>query len=605
MYTPIFIYRLDFRGPTRIFRDGFQPRGTNTDFFRHILGLSLSSTIAINRRSHFISASDSPDSAIRFYGGVLTDIYNEFDEAFLYEIEADQNTYSAMLTANNFLMRINNNTLNFIEGNERTARRAITAALGEYASQREWFSFGAISNQRIRGVWRVDTTPIDSRHIRHQGRSNPVVAIPRINSPQLGNPNYVANRSHANEQPWDPEANILVPTTVEVPDTMLGSDVAGGVEASLGFACAMGTNEEKNNRSKRDLLSSNETLNLIPSYSHCFIPNKFLNGKIGDTKSTSVILSSEQSSKIYLKGQKSKTIFQLGTLKDNNLKYKSLILLKEDAKSDNDLIYDVFQRISWPSDEKTGLGFSLTMQKTNDVSFYEATIKPESTNSLLQKWEFINIDEDYLDFKIKTKALKEFYLCREISTNKLCVLKDDHLNDNYEQLYLTIDKDKTDYCILFPQSAHTKLVDISLGWEYQNLMYSIIPESGFSVQGKFKKLTFFYDLITKQIIYVNDNYELFALYNKRGDTKAPWDWVEWVNATLEEDDNTNKKWFLFVSKFKSSYFDYNFRQIRSYTSKDYLRVIISGPRWGSLYTLEDPVDQNSISLFIVDEDSQI
>ena len=49
----------------------------------------------------------------------------------------------------------------------------------------------------------------------------------------------------------------------------------------------------------------------------------------------------------------------------------------------------------------------------------------------------------------------------------------------------------------------------------------------------------------------------------------------------------------------------NFRNINSFHKNDYLRVIISGSKWGGFYTVNSSVDRNSMALFRINKTANI
>ena len=103
---------------------------------------------------------------------------------------------------------------------------------------------------------------------------------------------------------------------------------------------------------------------------------------------------------------------------------------------------------------------------------------------------------------------------------------------------------------------------------------------------KFYKINFF--------IYIDKKEEVSALYNAR--TTSYWDWIRWMKNDLKTTEDKRFQWF-----FQNENWDVdkgiNFRNINSFHENDYLRVIISGSEYDGFYTINSPVDKNSIALF--------
>lgn len=72
-----------------------------------------------------------------------------------------------------------------------------------------------------------------------------------------------------------------------------------------------------------------------------------------------------------------------------------------------------------------------------------------------------------------------------------------------EELYVDVANNKSETCILLPQDSKTKLVDLALSWFYRNVNYVPIPETNRSKQSKQLYDSFFYDLKTCKILYID------------------------------------------------------------------------------------------------------
>lgn len=597
--TPKYIYRVDRRPPELIFSHGFTSWGNNNNFFRHILGHSLRRDLPIEERSIFISASDSPDSAIRFFGSLL---YNPHESqiAYLYEIRANDNVYSALRTASNYLGRIRNRSLIFDDGDYVVANEAIDAIFNDFAFQREWFNVGYIEPARIRSAFRIDSVPINPDHINHQ--RDTVYFTPRINEPEILNTNYVDDQTQANFLPYSHDTDIMTPTRVSIPETIIEADSSGAVASSMGFACNLDTadNVFLNHRDKR-------SVELSP-YGHCYADKALVNRALRNRRDVGPYLFSKRFySLVYLMGLETKKDFLLGW-ESIEKKYSAVVVDENKQNLASQFIYDDLQRISLGVSDDN-IAYCLTIVPTYSAEIYEVQFKIATVNDVDQKWEFEPIiNKDHLDlFRINSQSLKNFSIYRKKDDllNKLYLLNNKKPHDGYEELYIHIDKNKSDSCILLPQKASTQLVDIQLCWYYSNQYYCPVPETGFSRAKLPDEKTIFYDLNTYKIIYINKKHEIFALYNKRISPSSRWDWVRWKRSDLKKTNDDREKWYFEIQKWKSNFDDMNFRNIRSFENNDWLRVILSGSNWGSFYTTSSKNDFNSIAVFVISSDANV
>ena len=532
-----------------------------------------------------ISASDSPDSSLRFFGGMLNEPEDPL-EYYLYEIRANDFVYSAERTASFYHQRISTGLIDFEEGDMQIAIDAVDAIFREFAYQREWFNVGPIPRERVRAAWRIDSVPILPTHIRHQRRT--VYYTPRINEPEFLNEHFIDINTYANDLPYTEGATIVTPSTVSVPSELVESDATGGVSSSLGFACSL--NPESPHKSKRSL-NSDEKLK-------CYYDTKKVIENLDLIPSPPVKFSEVYPTKIYLKGSKSNKEFVLSKSDNTKSYFPELVELK-DAQKAPEFIYDVFQCISW-TNENFEFSWAITPQMIGRIqTYYDLNYSVASINNPYQKWrlEAILNKPDECLFRIRNIELHDFCLKREIKTNKIWLRSITEKDDSYEDLYLVIADNKSETCILLSQESKTKLVDLSLSWFYQNINYVPTPENERSKQSKPEYDSFFYDLKTCKIIYIDKvdpiKRKIFALFNNR--QLYNWNWVKWMKSDLKVTDDNRYRWYFQNWKWEED--DMPYRNIRSYYDNDYLRVVLYGINWGSLYTTNYSSDYNSIAIF--------
>lgn len=593
---PGLIYRIDFREPSEIFEQGFQTWGNNRNFFQHILGYSLGDEIPEERRTGIISGSDSPDSSLRFFGGMLNEPEDPL-EYYLYEIRADENVYSAERTASFYHQRISTGLIDFSEGDLETAIDAVDAIFQDFAYQREWFNVGPIPRERIRSAWRIDSVSILPNHIRHQRQT--VYYTPRINDPEILNPHYVESDTYANNEPYTEGATLITPSTVSLPSQLTESDATGGVSASLGFACSL--NPESPHRSPR---SGNK------EHLKCYFDTKKVSIDLKSEKYPKpVIFSDVYPSKIYLKGSKTKSEFLLSSFTNKNYQDVATLADIEDFEKVPIFVYDCFQCITWSVDNLP-LSYALTPIKMGDIqTHYDLQYTVASTNNERQKWrlEPVSVTPDECLFRIRSIDLHDFCIKRDLKTSKLWVRPINERDDqDYEELYIVVAENRCDTCILLPQDSKTKLIDISLSWVYEGINYVPVPERNASKAIGQQKNYFFYDLKTCKILYI-DKYKgrnIFALYNARNQKYDSWNWIKWVRSDLQPTNDKRLKWYFQNDDFQTRD-KLNYRNIRSFLLNDYLRVVTQGANWGSLYTTWLESDVRSLAIFRLDKFADI
>ena len=307
---PGVVYRIDSRPPEVIFEEGFQTWGNNRNFFDHILGYSLGDDIPEQIRSGIISTSDSPDSSIRFFGSMMNNPMDDDMEYYLYEIRADENVYSALRTASFYQQRIATGLISpFEESILEQMIDTVDAIFHEFAYQREWFNVGNIPRERVRSAWRVDSVRINPIHIRHQ--VDTVYHTPRINEPEIFNPNFVQANTFANNLAYTEGAQHDTPSTVSLPSELVESSTDGDVSASLGFACSPEFHSSK--RSKRSI----EQMKIEKMY--CYFDNKEKQPKrfkINSEIKKPFIFQQHFENKMYLVGEKTNEEFVLSFKND-------------------------------------------------------------------------------------------------------------------------------------------------------------------------------------------------------------------------------------------------------------------------------------------------
>ncbi|MDE5553015.1 MAG: DUF1561 family protein [Malacoplasma sp.] len=549
-----------------------------------------------NKERGIISGSDSPDSSLRFFGGMLNEPEDPL-EYYLYEIRADENVYSAERTASFYHQRISTGQIEFEEGDLQIAVDAVDAIFREFAYQREWFNVGAIPRERVRAAWRIDSVSILPTHIRHPRRT--VYYTPRINDPEILNENYVEADTYANDLPYTEGATLITPSTVSIPSQLVESDASGGVSSSLGFACSGNPTSPSKNNGKLDSKYK------VICY---FDTNKVIENLDSVTPSPHIGFSEPYPVKIYLKGSKSKKEFILSTSDQTKDCFPKLIDLKE-SQTAPDFIYDSFQCISWTNDDFE-FSWAITPKMIGKIqSYYDLNYTIATTNNPFQKWKLepVSIDTEECLFRIRNIELEYFCLKREIKTNKIWLRSIDEEEEDFEVLYIVLADKRTETCILLPQDSKTKLVDLALSWFYRNVNYVPIPETNRSNQSKQIYDSFFYDLKTCKILYIDKKDKtkrnIYALFNKR--EFYDWNWIRWRKSDLKPTDDNRYRWYFQNDKWKRAPDDLALRNIRSYYCNDYLRVVLYGINWGSFYTTKFSEDTNSISIFRISKYSDI
>ncbi|MDE6429137.1 MAG: hypothetical protein K2K18_01340 [Malacoplasma sp.] len=584
--APRYIYRIDSRHPNEIFQEGFQTWGSNTNFFEHILGRSLGDDIPEASRSGIISASDSPDSSLRFFGGMLTDPLDSL-EYYLYEIRADHNVYSAQRTASFYNQRISSGSLDFEEGDLETAIDAVDSILGDFAYQREWFNVGNIPRERVRAAWRVDSVAINPNHIRHQRN---VYFTARINEPEILNNDYQDDNTYANELPYTEGATIATTSRVSIPSELVEADASGGVGATLGFACS------PSSPSPRDKRSLDNRKHMM-----CYFDKGEIHRSLKKPSLKPSIFSDALPFQMYLKGSKSNKEFMLSS---NKKELNSNAVLTDLSQTSNApyFIYDCFQCLSWNPNKEFSIALTPTYSGFQD--YYNLAYKVATANNPLQKWllQIIKNEPEEILIRIINQAIRDFSLQRNLTTNEVSLRPIHNHDNNFEELYIVVSENRCDDCVLLPQESDTKLIDLQLSWFYQNQNYVPIPETGRSKAAAPPINMFFYDLKSYKIIYIDNKGRISALFNNRKGYR--WNWVRWIESNLEKTSDKRLKWYFVNLKWKDTN-DLNYRNIMSFDNNDFLRVVVSGINWGRFYTTPLKADVRSIALFRINPNADI
>lgn len=607
---PRFVYRVDSRSPEEIFQNGFVPWGFSRDFVRHIAGIAYSTENpgTPEQMPYFISTSENIEAVIRFYAGVLhAGIAGP--QIWLYRIRATENFYSAALTAQDMNLRISQNLVVY-EGaatEEQTLYLMSEVLSGMYSYDREWFSDGPIPRETIQFAGRLTRVPLGTDGAYGPRVVNPTSAYYTFTIMQepdiVDNPHYVSEETQANSDPWTmAHFSPITPIHVDLTtSTVFTADVSAGVASPLSFACS---SPEENFYSEKNRLhfqnqSKNQPL-------ECFVPYGITSFNLKKEKSLNVFASEIESSFLYVHGSQTKKEFLVKTVNNNTIA-SSVVYVDPNLKAEvsNKLLFDTYGRITLGVDKTTGLSYAWTAVRTKDASVWQIQTKIAVTNLKSQQWkiysktfnaqsEFI-IQSNYIggDFiaVIKKSAPSQIFLVR----------KDDYDKNIYEELIITISPEKTRNSFILSQAPLTNMQDLKLSWEYQNILYSLIPETGWSKEGGPEELTFLYDLISQKILYIQKGYNnILTLKNQRHKNEV-WNWVEWVKSSALPEDDKTLRWVFTNPKYKSLV-KFVHRVIYCMNG-DVLWVTFRGSKWGGVWTTSAKVVEtpNSFGLFVVDD----
>lgn len=598
--TPKFLYRVEKINPEIVFKNGLKPYGTNTEYFNYILGHSLNRNNKNENSSFFISTSDSKAAAMRFFGSMDLN-ENNLEDYYLYKIKADQNFYSSTKTAMYYLANIKKKQLSFKFGNYVLANDAIDFILKNFSHERLWFHVGPISGNKIECAWKIDFQKLDKSYLLQS--ENEISNLAFINCKKIKNMGYKTNDLQANFLPYEyRKENDNEDILISVPETSLYIDSSGGVATSIGFSLCLdkNTNVVQKYRNFLDVQKS--------GFGNCFIDKVLLNKPLRYKKQIGIYnFSKPIYSLISLCNKNEDKNYWVGWKEIENKFVASLLDRKKYIEA-SQFIYDTYQRISlMESDSK--IAYCLSICKTNKEEIFEIRMRIATINDNNQKFYFEHCNDIGKPnlFKIKSIAYKNytFFRKKDDLLGKIYLMDEATLNPDYEILYININKDKTLSNMLLQQQGLTQLLDLQLSWYSTKQFFTPIPESGFSKAVLPKEKSFFYDLNTNKIIYINKDNEIFCLYNKRHKHSSKWDWIRWKRADLEETNDQRYRWFIEPSKSSNYLKSVDIVKIRSFENNDYLNVFVKGTNWGSLFTSNSPNDSTSFSDFFISTNSFI
>ena len=577
MPNPVrFVYRVDLRSPEEIFEHGFSTLGDVRNFFEHILSTNFG-------RSYFISTSETPTAAIRFFGSWLREYVPEHPRrAYLYEIRADQHFYNARATGENLLDLMRQRQVVFDSGDREMAQMGIRALRTSFAYQREWFTDGPIAAANVRSAWLVDAVPVEPGHAHHPaGR---VVETTRINEPEMHNPHYQELQTQANDQPWLPTPGIATPVHLSIPQAASVADVSEGTSASLSFACPDWSPPSSNGENPLDKCIAekidNYNLQSLPQYA----------SSVKELEDTPV----------YLRGIKTQKSFMLQADPQNNNVFLVEVNPKQKSSFPQTIFFwDVYQRICLKDLTGAQISLSLTAFTTQYAGQLKVHLSVSAVNAVNQKWKMTPQDIAITQFRVSSELLGQtenglFWNTKSGGSQHdlyVCPLKNPP--SDLEELQIIVDECTTHAQFVTMRAASTFFVDVQLGWYWRGYYYT--PQlSGWSYQMKTPDGQIFYDLKTSKIFFVQDNQNVFFLHNKLNkQTGYSWDWVEWLKHDMNEDKDENFKWYFSRDDLTiPSVEGLNFRHIRCYADNQQLKVIISGSRWGGWYSTYDKVESN-------------
>lgn len=576
--VPKFIYRVDKMHPSQVFQKGFIPLGTNSDFFNHVLGHTLSRKLDIQKASYLISCSESIDSATRFLGSMTYNIHNSTDY-YLYKIRCTDKVYSTLRTANFYINKIRERMLKFNRGDYVVANEVIDSIYKEFSHQKEWFNVGDIEPSRIECAWKIEIKAFDKENVFVNNES--LYYYPSLSDKKILNMGYNFENTHANPEPynWNLKDGQEV---LSIPETIFYTDVFGGTYSTLGFSCSLDKTKNIVQKFKNEYDVKNS------AFGHCYIDrallNKLLRNKydVGPYKPSSVnftyiSLKSLKEDKNYWASWEQVNKEFLGNLLDhNNISNAAMF------------IYDNFNRISLKSNENK-ISYCWDLKKVDD-GVYKLIFGISTINDKIQKFKLKHFKDNL--FKVISLYNEHLSLHKknDEANSRLYFKEYDENDNNFHELYIEIGKEKTLSQILLPQRSETLLIDLKLSWFYNRQFYHPTPENGFSKIGMSEDKKYFYDLSTFKIFYLNDFNEIFCLENKRYKNTSKWDWTRWQRLDLEHTNNDRLKWYFEYCFYEEDFSDVTFRKIKSFENGDLLKVYTKGVNWGSLITtkIKDP-----------------
>lgn len=575
--TPQWIYKIDLIEPNVIFKNGFKAYGYNRNFFHHILGESLEAGTAKNLASKFISASENIQGALRFLGSFLRIRNIKSFVCYVYKIRADENVYSAGRTAARLYARIKDKTLTITGGLIEQAMAAVDDFNIMFAYEGQWFNNGDIPPERIFSAYKVTAHLIDQSLVP----TGETFYLPQIDTQANINPAFKHENTHASDLPFDIE-EYEKPISLNLHTTAYKNSITNDLNASMGFSCGADFTEIT-------------TEPKVSFFKQCYIDEHLTYEHLGKTFYMPV---DPVSSRIVLVGEQTREFFFVFWNKDpkvNALELRPYWFLTPST----DFIYDSYYRIGVPT-ATNSLFYCFTLKDTSQG--YNLAMDIGAINDPRQKFSF----QRKTPYNIEAYSLLPFTLTGydmyhkiKGTDQKIYFLRADQSHPGYEKLYFAVDSQKTYADFLRTQGNNSHLIDLGLSWFYLEHNYVIIPETGYSYAGAAPEKRFFYDLITRKIIYVKTPKNLFCLYNKRDAYYYYWDWVRWIPTTLDNDLNERTKWAFVNRKWGDNIYDLNWRNIKSVYNNDFIRVLVRGSNWGALYTTPYKSGINSIAVFTI------
>ncbi|WP_051619099.1 hypothetical protein [[Mycoplasma] collis] len=604
---PQYVYRVDTRPPDVIFREGFRNLGNVRNFFEHIVSTNFG-------QSYFVSFSDTPTAAIRFFGSWLRAYVPQHPrEAYLYEVRADDHFYNARGTGENLIDIIRTDRVTYESGDYDMARMGLNALRTSFSYQREWFSDGPVLGTSIRSAWRVDAVPIDPTHVHHPaGR---VVETTRIHEPEILNEHYVELPTHANPNPWTPQA--VAPFRLSVPQTANVADVSEGASASYAFACpdwSSVSNNLKTNIANSSNISPLDKCIFEETNEYSWDKIPLLAPSYG---------KEYQNLELYLTNNKGKNFVMYGyNMPKHSFTYveetqKDEVTSLYENRTNNGVLpnfifhYDTQERIVMNKTSGDDLSYCLTAIKTPVAGVFKLMSHVATNNHPEQKWFLVPMAKNTglqnkrsTSYRYRISSLifpnnKSGIYRRTNSTDQgLYLIAEGAVTSEFEELFLEIANDKTDFSFLTQRAALTHFSEIKLEWVDNNgSIYSPLL-SGWSYNKRANPYKFFYDFKSEAIFFVEDNGDTYILTNNRSRSLYSWDWISWIKKPLSRVWIDTEKWFFSVrGRRQRKFINENYRIIRSHYNNDYLKVIYSGAKWGGWYTTDVPTEPNSIREF--------
>lgn len=634
--APRLVYRIDSRPPEIVFRDGFVAWGSNTDFFRHILGVIQNPSLPYHLRSVYVSTTDSPDSALRFFAARFSSRhhFNQPDNPhimYLYEIRADESFYSTMATGNRCLEIINQNRHSLSNDAATLAWAGLRALFYDFAYQREWIHVGNISPRNIRSVHRVQAVPVDPRYAKYNRRTHnyPTYATVRLEREEYINPNYVDGFTYANHLPLEitvthnevgrtdfttksyttagahfnlgphptpPSSGAIGGVSLRAfsntTTAIVGTDPSGP-DISMGFACptaglsSVVATLPSYSRSKRDADNNEEDYDYYDEYG---VPIQ-ISPLVENYKYSFLAIEEieEELKLIYVKQKpdiiKQKVLFRTGgnsyfalkAQKDND-RFNAIGVEESNLDSATDIFYDAHLRLTTELD---GVHYpvSLTINYSRELSekTYGVSFETSSINNDDQKWVFNLYDyqknETQLWFTIDSVENKNMCLYLDVHSKELVLREKFNNNLRYKILYVVVSKDKTEHTILRMQKPLNNLIDMGLEW--------VNPNNNNIYRLNTGNRKFYTDIknVKYKFFYDLETFEILDLEDKtksfalyNNSFENEYYTVRWVDVYPNQKRPFDKYRWYLKTLYSDEYKDLTRKQIVSFVGNNLLRV---------------------------------